>query len=243
MAFYPVVKDMCRSLSANPSLLVTKASQKIVMKLKENCSKNQSSTANGTNQEFRFAEVAETCGFAFLKKGTEPETDGLYYQYQVNGSQKKGDFALLSYEKGKKKQSLIVEMKHANMKSIMLNDGWFDDDTLYIITYDKGMCVHIALGQDVPSEDEKTLRKFAIKMKSEMNLEIKKMHDDVCNLKVYMRFANGYNCKEFPSKKQEVFKRLEDWLDKQTQTLEEIQPILAKDDVADLINTLSDLKV
>lgn len=66
---------------------------------------------------------------------TRQECDLIGFIHEPNGSQQFPDFRLYSIGKGRCTASLDIEMKGKLEKpKIMMNDGWFFQDAIYIIT-------------------------------------------------------------------------------------------------------------
>ena len=144
-----------------------------------------------TDQEASFAVEAEKAGFKFLKDTNEIPGDGRFYKYQVNnGLYSKTDFVL--YEGTK---IIKIELKSSKGESVVLNDGWFEKDVVYIISYKskKVEKIYIGLGQESYEECD-NIAWNAIRE------TIKKMNKEKINtkfLKIYNRLANKYSCKQF----------------------------------------------
>ena len=142
-----------------------------------------------TDQEASFAIEAEKVGFKFIPN-TETPGDGLFYKYQLNGSQSKIDFVL--YEGSK---SVKFDLKSGKNESFYWNDGWFEKDVVYVISYKskKVEKIYIGLGHESYEESD-NLAWNAIRE------TIKKMNKQAKNtkfLKIYNRLANQYSCKQF----------------------------------------------
>lgn len=91
--------------------------------------------------------------------------------------------------------SIDIDMKQSNSCKIVMNDGWFNDDTIYILSYQikhKPLIV-IGFGQDIPSSREKEKWAQILKIKQDLN-NCDKVVD---SLQIYFRFANQYNCNKF----------------------------------------------
>lgn len=152
-----------------------------------------------TDQEASFADAVATRGFAFLARGAPAPANGLYYLYQLQGSQKEGDFGLREYEDGIIKAEVIADLKHTLGKAIYLNDGWFQKDVVYLVSWNSGtpkkpaLRTHIALGQDIPSAEEQAFMTQLQAFKHEKNSGTAK----VGSLIPYIRFANKYSCERF----------------------------------------------
>lgn len=131
-----------------------------------------------------------------------PVEDGCYFWYQPGGSQQKGDFMLFWVYDGIKQSHITVDAKHSNGCAIYLNDGWFWEDTVYVVSYCRNVrrgewkneCF-IGLGQDIPTEKDNDIWNFYNDKKKEMNTNRKELEPDY--LQPYFRFAHQYSCKQF----------------------------------------------
>ena len=198
-----------------------KLSQSGVMATLDNYLKTdgQGSANKATNQEACIASVLESYGFVLAARKSIPETDGIYYWYQGQGSQKKGDFTVFEIEDGEMVRSVIIDAKHTNTSTFYLNDGWFDDNTVYIISYKQtkkrwgntlNMCV-IGLGQDIPTESDKRVMAHIIAVKKELNNSKKTL--GATFLQIVFRFANKYSCNQFqPEFNEQLFQKTLSWI-------------------------------
>lgn len=162
--------------------------------------------ANGcTTQEASFAYLLENKSFEYIPKNVRPSVDGIYYVYQPHGSQRSPDFTLFYYESGETLWSVDIDMKQSKTDNIVLNDGWFNQDTIYILSYraEKQDKVVVGLGQDIPSLQEKDMWEQILKKKKELNSGVK----IVGNLNICFRCANRYNCKHFNKETTEQYIR------------------------------------
>ena len=143
-----------------------------------------------TNQEACFAFEALQHGFKF----ENPTLDGGYIKYQPNGTQKSIDFVLIE-KVGDLLNSVEVDLKHTNTKTFYWNDGWFEQNVVYIISYTvKGTDrIYIGYGEETPTEQDSNEMKELVEFKKKWNLEKK----NTGFLKKYLRFANQYSCDQF----------------------------------------------
>lgn len=144
-----------------------------------------------TAQEASFAIEAEKLGFKFIKNTETPE-DGLFYKYQLNGSQSKIDFVL--YEGSK---SVRFDLKSGKGESFYWNDGWFEEGVIYVISYKskKAEKIYVGLGQESYEECDNLAWNAVRETIKKMNKELK----NTKFLKIYNRLANQYSCKQFTS--------------------------------------------
>lgn len=143
-----------------------------------------------TNQEACFAFEALQHGFKF----ENPTLDGGYIKYQPNGTQKSIDFVLIE-KVGELLNSVEVDLKHTNTKTFYWNDGWFEQNVVYIISYTvKGTDrIYIGYGEETPTEEDSLEMKELVEFKKKWNSEKK----NTGFLKKYLRFANQYSCDQF----------------------------------------------
>jgi len=185
---------------ATPSLLERRLPEKIAFLHRQGNMEAQNSGNAPTPQEACFADLVEKHGFMFLSKdATAAPEDGLYYIYQLKGSQREGDFYLREYKNGQVVNENVLDLKHTQTKTFYLNDGWFQKGVIYIVSWNKGTkkkpnhTVYIAFGEDIPSEEEKAYMTELIGFKVAKNTGEKK----IGSLKPYIRFANQYTCERF----------------------------------------------
>lgn len=192
--------SLFQDLHTNPELLKTLCPE---IKNHLHCQGNpkaQGSGNNVTDQEACFALELEKHGFKFLPKNApNPMTLSLMYKYQISGSQLSGDFGLYAFYQGKIIREFIIDLKHTNSKTIMLNDGWFEENTIYVITWNAGtkkfpsVKTLIAFGQDIPSKEEQEYHDEIRTLRKQINA-IKK---SVGRYRSYLRGADSFLCDEF----------------------------------------------
>jgi hypothetical protein len=203
--FEETIKSLLQTISANPAILKRKLPemvaflQKTLKGRRQGDMEGQGTGNKVTDQEACFADELTKRGFQFLPKDAPNPEAGLYYRYQLKGSQQSLDFGLREYEGGKLKKEIIVDLKHTNSKNFYLNDGWFEKGVYYIVSWNAGTKkkvahrAHIALGEDIPSAEEHALMAELIAFKRAKNTDTKK----VGSLRPYIRFANQYSCERF----------------------------------------------
>lgn len=164
-----------------------------------------------TAQEASFASVLESHGFVFQPKGTVSATTAtasavaahtLFYNYQVNGSQKSIDFRVFKTDgSGTVLAKIDLDLKHTSTDVFFLNDGWFHKDVVYIVTWNRRTsefrkkitsepATFIGLGQDMYTPEEAAMMDELLTIKHKYNTEFK----GVGSLCTYIRFANRYKC-------------------------------------------------
>ena len=144
-----------------------------------------------TAQEASFAIEAEKLGFKFIKNTETPE-DGLFYKYQLNGSQSKIDFVLFEGAK-----SVRFDLKSGKGETFYWNDGWFEEGVIYVISYKskKAEKIYVGLGHESYEECDNLAWNAVRETIKKMNKELK----NTKFLKIYNRLANQYSCKQFTS--------------------------------------------
>ena len=171
-----------------------------------------------TDHEVKFAELSEEHGFQYLAsmKKDLPE-EGFYYVFEPNGSQQSPDFKFVSVKENKVQEEQSVDLKHSLGKTIVLNDGWFEEGIIYVITYTKNKTTNtfLGLGERIPTQEEKTKMEQIKRIKKELNMVADK---NVGNLHTYIRFANRYECERFTEEFLEAeYTYLIDWLESKQQ--------------------------
>ena len=159
-----------------------------------------------SEHEACIAVVLEEKGFVRAPRGTIPATDGLWYWYQLQGSQKAGDFFVFDVKDGVKHTERILDAKHSNNTSIYLNDGTFEPGTIYIVSFTRCLdrikgqrkkpreqVCFIGLGEDVFTEKDRAVM-------TAWRAALRAMNDagaETDHLRVYARSANQYSCGRF----------------------------------------------
>jgi hypothetical protein len=143
-----------------------------------------------THQEACFAVEAQKHGFKF----DAPTENGAFIKYQPNGTQKSIDFVLIEVVDGVSR-SVQFDLKHTNTKTFYWNDGWFENDVIYVVSYTqkKQNKIYIGYGEDTPTEQDKLDMAEIVEFKKKWNSENK----NTGFLRKYLRFANQYSCDQF----------------------------------------------
>jgi hypothetical protein len=157
-----------------------------------------------TDQELCFAKLLENYEFEYTD--TIPTKDGLYYIYQVNGTQKSIDFEAFITLNGEKQKAIQFDLKNTTKSVFFLNDGWFHEDVVYVVSWVKKIAIEgqkrkkedkpetfIGFGQHIPSEEETALYNEMCELKKKYNTDNK----GIGNLQIYLRSANRYKCDKF----------------------------------------------
>jgi hypothetical protein len=159
-----------------------------------------------SEHEACIALVLEEKGFVRAPRGTVPTTDGLWYWYQLQGSQQAGDFFVFEVRDGVKRADRILDAKHSNGVSIYLNDGTFEPGTIYIVSFTRCLdrikgqrkkpreqVCFVGLGEEVFTEKDRNVMAAWRAALRAMNAA----GADTDHLRVYARSANQYSCARF----------------------------------------------
>ena len=192
----PVFSD----IRENPSILIGGADATVRSRLQINATAGAQGTGNrATDQEVCFASLLETHRIPILARETIPLPPPPYYIYQPNGSQQSIDFRIV--EAGR---ITDIDLKHSLNETFYLNDGWFHENVVYIVTWGRRisplrtrvvreLATFIGFGKSIPTEAESACMAEMLEMKNKYN----KDHGRVGNLFPYVRFANRYMCNRF----------------------------------------------
>lgn len=200
-----IVSELLKQLAASPNLLHKDMStlSEIKKKLRSQGDVNSQGTGNQvTDQETCFAALLEEHGVQYSYD--VPSTDGVYYIYQLNGTQRSIDFQVFHLVDGIKQSSLNFDLKHTKNDIFFLNDGWFHQNIIYVISWMRRTspprkkkvveaATFIAFGQKIPTEDESALHEELCEIKKKYNTDYKGVGSFHC----YLRFANTYKCDRF----------------------------------------------
>jgi hypothetical protein len=188
-------KEILKKLSSDPGILKKKCPEMRTFLHKQGNTGAQGVGNQPTLQEAAFASFLEEHLFKFIIKTETPTKPGFYYKYQLEGSQRSKDFMLISVTETDRKD-VIVDLKHTTSKTFHLNDGWFEKDIVYIVswTLKKANKIFIGLGQNIPTEEELLRFQELLKLKNEQNTKEK---NKTGSLRTCVRFANTYSCNKF----------------------------------------------
>lgn len=197
--FTKMIQSLLSNLSSSPELLQLDVETLGEMKKKLRSQGDSASQGSGnqvTDQEACFAITLEMCGFRYASPHVPITENGIYYIYQVNGTQRSIDFQAFVWEDGEKGKAINFDLKHTKSKTFFLNDGWFHENVIYIISWMRTSsepAIFIGLGQDIPTEEEIALYQEICQIKKKFNTEYKGSSSFHC----YIRFANRYDCNHF----------------------------------------------
>ena len=212
--FSKTIQTFLLQLSKNPALLRREISpiSSIKKHLHSQGAANSQGTGNQvTDQETCFAAALEEGGFKYSSAALPPVDEGLYYIYQLNGTQRSIDFQAYDWINGAKRSLLNFDLKHTKTDTFFLNDGWFHENIVYIISWMRKVlnpqgktsaprkkkvveaATFIALGQEIPSEEEVKLYEELCAIKKKYNTDYK----GAGSFHSYLRFANTYKCDRF----------------------------------------------
>lgn len=198
LAFRTWIQEFLTYLS-NTSSCLEQRHPEITKRLNALCGDGQGLGNKASFHEACFAYELEARGCMNL---TFPASDGYFYIYQANGTQKSIDFQVVSVKAGQVVDKFDFDLKHGSGKSIYLNDGTFLDDVIYVISFtrivpvkgqrkgDRRNICAIARGQDIFTELEKIeLDKWFEDIKQKNSNK-----NVVGSLRMYARSANQYDC-------------------------------------------------
>ena len=205
--FSKTIQSFLSQLSKNPALLRREVAglSDIKKRLYSQGDANSQGTGNQvTDQETCFAATLEECGFKYSSVIKPPAAAGLYYIYQVNGTQRSIDFQAYDWVDGMKRGMVNFDLKHTKTEIFFLNDGWFHENIVYVISWMRKTsaprkkkvveaATFIALGQEIPTEEEVALYEELCAIKKKYNTDYKGAGSFHC----YLRFANTYKCDRF----------------------------------------------
>lgn len=205
--FSKTIQTFLSQLSKNPALLRREIGSISSIKklLHSQGDANSQGTGNQvTDQETCFAAALEEGGFKYSSVGQPPVEAGLYYIYQLNGTQRSIDFQAYDWVDGEKRSLLNFDLKHTKTETFFLNDGWFHENIVYVVSWMRKTsaprkkkvveaATFIALGQEIPSEEEIALYEELCAIKKKYNTDYKGAGSFHC----YLRFANTYKCYRF----------------------------------------------
>ena len=175
--FITHVTNAFRVLATNPARLEQKPIE-MLERLKEHCDGTGQGSANDpTPHEACIAEVFEEHGVRLAPvRNAVPTEDGHYFWYQPGGTQQKGDFLLFDAVSGSRASSLLIDAKHSNGNSFYLNDGWFWDDIVYVVSFSRNVkrgvwenVCFIGRGQDIPTDKDNEIWTAYNEAKKAMN--------------------------------------------------------------------------
>ncbi len=189
---------------SNPSVLEQKPTEMMARLRAHYKSQGQGSANPVTPHEACIASVLEDHGFLLTsQRNVVPEQNGLYMWYQPDGTQRKGDFVVFESKEGRISRSITLDAKHGSGTIIYLNDGTFEKDVIYIVSFTrilpkvkgqrkrdrKNECM-IGIGQDVMSEED-CLR--LVRWREEIR-RLNTLDMGEGSLCLYARSANKYEC-------------------------------------------------
>jgi hypothetical protein len=205
--FSKTIQTFLSQLSKNPALLRRDAGT--ISSIKKQLHSQGDSNSQGTgnqimDQETCFAAALEEGGFKYSSVAIPPVEAGLYYIYQLNGTQRSIDFQAYDWVDGAKRSSLNFDLKHTKTNTFFLNDGWFHENIVYVVSWMRKTsaprkkkvveaATFIALGQEIPTDEEVKLYEELCAIKKKYNTDYKGAGSFHC----YLRFANTYKCDRF----------------------------------------------
>jgi len=205
--FAKTIRTFLTQLSSTPEILRRDVAELQEIKKKLHSQGDAASQGSGnqvTDQETCFAAALESVGFQYSSPKVPAVADGFYYIYQVNGTQRSIDFQAYDWVSGAKRKSVNFDLKHTKTETFFLNDGWFHENIVYVVSWMRKTseprkkkvvepATFIALGQNIPTAEEAALYEELCEIKKKYNTDYKGSGSFHC----YLRFANTYKCDRF----------------------------------------------
>ena len=149
--------------------------------------------AKATSDERYVATLLNREGFTLVPRHTPMDRDedgpGLYYIYRPYGSQQAPSFLLFDAQR-----SVRLDIKGSNGNTVMLNDGFFQPDTIYLLIYARRTQAVAGWGRELATVAE---RKAFLARRAALQALNRGEPTRTDNLTLYVRSANGYNCAHF----------------------------------------------
>lgn len=207
VSFSKTIHTFLQALKTSPELLKRDVAILTEIKKKLHSQGDTESQGSGnqvTDQETCFAQTLEEHGFKYSSPKVPATADGFYYIYQVNGTQRSIDFQAYHWLNNVKRHQVNFDLKHTKTDTFFLNDGWFHEGIIYIVSWMRRVseprkkkvvepAIYIGLGQNIPTEEETVLYEKLCEIKRQCNTEYKGAGSFHC----YLRFANTYKCDRF----------------------------------------------
>ena len=206
MSEYPYIIHLLNQIFDNVDLLAVPDTDVTLVEIKKKLANQvkadgdndcESGVRNSiTRQEASFALLLENDGWQLIGKN-EKAPNKRSYRFQVNGNRNTPDFQLVS--KHYWISPLNIELKSTLGNTIVLNDGVFHDNFIYILSYriKKERKVFIGLGQDVMQHDvdKSAMLEFKEILQIALKPIVKSIESKLLTLNV--RAINSYKCKDF----------------------------------------------
>ena len=218
-SFRLTVWNFLQNLASNPHLMEETKHKETKKILKAYCGKGQGLGNKCTDHEACFAVQCESNGWS-LKR--EDSRNGIFYAYQVRGTQRSIDFQIVYLVDGVVADCVNFDLKRSKDNVIFLNDGTFLEDVVYIVSFTRKLdaingqkkkerqqvCV-IALGQDVMTEKDR----IALEKRFALIKQLNSVKEDLDHLLLYNRNANKYSCKRFtPEFTEGCLRKTQSWI-------------------------------
>ncbi len=196
------IRPMLEYILQNPQALKRKCPE-LIATLQSQGNNDTDGTGNKvTNHEAAFAQVLNEFGFKWIPKKKKDDhlislpKEGHYYIYQANGTQQAIDFRLLYISNNMIKTSVDIDCKYSTNNKVFLNDGWFEKDIMYVMTWNSSKTdthTFVGMGSTFTTPEEIHAMEIHREQKKKLNECVKK----VGNLHFYIRSANQFSLKGF----------------------------------------------
>lgn len=160
-----------------------------------------------TIQEVCFTQLLMENGFRFRSKYSsedeEHQEEGLIFQFQLNGSQQGPDFTLGWFvnEDTGMVSPLAVELKSSRKANLSMNDGWFQENVIYLLSWYQSKLprVHIGMGHHIRTEADHRFFLRLRQLQQEQNRKIReeKSKNPEIFIQPTQRASNHYPCSRF----------------------------------------------
>jgi hypothetical protein len=196
------IRPMLEYILKNPQALKRKCPE-LILRLQSQGKEDTDGTGNKvTNHEAAFAQILNEFGFEWIPKKKKDDhlptlpKEGHYYIYQANGTQQAIDFRLLYIANNTIKTSVDIDCKYTTNNKVFLNDGWFEKDIMYVMTWNSSKTdthTFVGIGSSFTTPEEILAMEKHREQKKKLNECVKK----VGNLYFYIRSANQFSLKGF----------------------------------------------
>jgi hypothetical protein len=151
--------------------------------------------AKATEDELYVAGLLTGVGFTAVPPIADPADlpPGFYYLHRPNGAQQAPNFLLLGIAADAPPTVRSLAIKATKSWSLMLNDGFFEPGTVYILLYDARQQAIVGLGEHIATDAE---RRAYIAQRA-AHQRINGLPRRTENLRLYTRCSNTYSCKHF----------------------------------------------
>ena len=151
--------------------------------------------AKATEDELYLADLLTGVGFTAVPPIADPADlpPGFYYLHRPHGPQQAPNFLLLGIAADAPPTVRPLALKATKSWSLMLNDGFFEPGTVYILLYDARQQAIVGLGEHIATDAERR----AYNAQRAAHQRINGLPRRTENLRLYTRCSNTYSCAHF----------------------------------------------